>query len=171
MYISGIDYESFNNGLGIRTVIYVSGCLHNCVGCHNPETHNFKNGRLLTKELILEIKENIQERKFISGLTISGGDSMFSSEDTINLINLIGKDIYKNLWLYTGFTFENLVNDKNKSKEDELRYKLLTMVDILVDGKFEIEYKNISLKFRGSTNQRLIDVQKSLQEGKVILWE
>lgn len=166
MYISGIDYESFNNGLGIRTVIYISGCLHNCVGCHNPETHNFKNGKKLTNELIVEIKENIQKRNFISGLTISGGDSMFSAEETINLLNTINRNVYKNLWLYTGFTFEELLQDASS-----LQYKLLTMIDVLVDGKYEENLRDVTLKFRGSSNQRLIDVQKSLQEGKVIVWE
>ena len=166
MYISGIDYESFNNGLGIRTVIYISGCLHNCVGCHNPETHNFKNGKKLTNELIVEIKENIQKRNFISGLTISGGDSMFSAEETINLLNTINRNVYKNLWLYTGFTFEELLQDASS-----LQYKLLTMIDVLVDGKYEENLRDVTLKFRGSLNQRLIDVQKSLQEGKVIVWE
>ena len=166
MYLSGIDYESFNNGFGIRTVIYISGCLHNCVGCHNPETHNFKNGKKLTNELIVEIKENIQKRNFISGLTISGGDSMFSAEETINLLNTINRNVYKNLWLYTGFTFEELLQDASS-----LQYKLLTMIDVLVDGKYEENLRDVTLKFRGSSNQRLIDVQKSLQEGKVIVWE
>lgn len=165
MYLSGINYESLVDGEGVRTTIFVSGCLHNCRGCHNPLTHNFNNGKEFTLELQLKIINYIKKNPLIDGITISGGDPFFSVKDTIDFILLLKKEIPNiNIWIYSGFTFEEILKDKNKTE-------LMSLCNVLVDGKFEINKRDITLDFRGSTNQRIIDIQKSLQMGEVILYE
>ncbi|KXH81704.1 anaerobic ribonucleoside-triphosphate reductase activating protein [Sporosarcina sp. HYO08] len=158
MRIMGIDTDATDNGNGIRTVIYVSGCNHYCKGCHNPSSWNPNNGiDYRISELITIIEENP-----IADVTISGGDSLtFQYEDTLMLVKEIKAKTTKNIWLYTGFVFEELP----KHKKEILRY-----VDVIVDGRFELAKKNLCLLFRGSSNQRIIDVQKSIQDGMTTLW-
>ena len=162
MYISGIEYSSDCNGSGFRNVLYVSRCWWHCEGCHNPETHNKEAGvNKSIKEILEELCKN---EKYINDITISGGDSLtFQYEETLKLLKEL-KHKNKNIWLYTGYTIEELLKDNN-------RKECLNYIDILVDGKFEKDKRDVTLLFRGSGNQRVIDVQKTLEKGEVILWQ
>ena len=163
MYICGVNYESLVDGEGVRAVIFVSGCLHNCPHCHSPQTHSFTYGVEINQDLIDEINSEIAKRPYVKGITLSGGDCMYSPVETLKLIKKI-KIPNNSIWCYTGFTYEELINNKNQ-------FQLLKHIDVLVDGMFEFDKRDITLAFRGSSNQRIIDVQKSLKENKVILWE
>lgn len=159
MKIMKIDTDCTDNGNGIRTVIYVSGCSHYCEGCHNPSSWNVNNGiEYSINELI-----NIIEDNSIADVTISGGDSLtFQYEDTLMLVKEIKAKTRKNIWLYTGYVFEEIPD----SIKEILRY-----LDVLVDGRFELSKKDLQIMFRGSSNQRIIDVQRSIKEGITILWK
>ncbi|KIY23490.1 MULTISPECIES: anaerobic ribonucleoside-triphosphate reductase activating protein [Mesobacillus] len=159
MRIMKIDTDSTDNGNGIRTVIYVSGCIHYCEGCHNPSSWNVNHGmQFRINELIDIIEENT-----ISDVTISGGDSLtFQYEDTLRLVKEIKAQTNKNIWLYTGYIFEEL---------PETKKEILPYLDVIVDGRFEVAKKDLRILFRGSSNQRIIDVQRSLEDGTTILWK
>ena len=152
MYLSGINYESINEGEGVRAVFYVSGCRHNCKGCHNPDTHSFTNGTEVTDELIEIINEELDKRKFLSGITLSGGDPMFSPVEVLAFVKKL--HIPKNnIWIYSGFKFEEMLCNKDK-------INLLEECDILVDGKYIESKRDVSLLYMGSTNQRIIKLKK-----------
>ncbi len=155
-----IQPDSILDGSGIRTVIWFQGCLHNCKGCQNPETHDMNGGMVVD---IDEIKMKLKNLKYQSGITLSGGDPFFQPEAALEIAKF-AKSIGLNVWAYTGFTYEALLSDK--SKLDLLKY-----VDVLVDGKFMLDKKSLNCKFRGSTNQRLIDVMKSMEAGGVVLYD
>jgi anaerobic ribonucleoside-triphosphate reductase activating protein len=164
MYISGIDWQSITDGDGVRTTLFASGCKHNCLGCHNPDTHSFTNGTIFNEEVYEKIVDYITFTPYIKGITLSGGDPMFSAEEIIPFIKKIKDELpYIDIWCYTGFTFENLLTDRYK-------LELLKMIDVLVDSKFEIDKRDITLKFRGSSNQRVIDVKKSLEQNEIVLY-
>ena len=155
---SYLQPDSIVDGEGIRTVIWTQGCSHNCKGCHNPTTHDFKGGfEVDTEELI----EDLSKLEGQEGITFSGGDPLFQVEACTE----IAKEAKKqglDIWCYTGFKFEYLINIP-KMKE------FLKYVDVLVDGKFIEEEKSLNLDFRGSRNQRIIDVQESLNKEKVVI--
>ena len=155
-----IQPDSILDGSGIRTVIWFQGCLHNCKGCQNPETHDMNGGMVVD---IDEIKMKLKNLKYQSGITLSGGDPFFQPEAAMEIAKF-AKSIGLNVWAYTGFTYEALLSDKS-------RLDLLKYVDVLVDGKFMIDKKSLNCKFRGSTNQRLIDVKKSMEAGGVVLYD
>lgn len=155
-----IQPDSILDGSGIRTVIWFQGCLHNCKGCQNPETHDMNGGMVVD---IDEIKMQLKNLKYQSGITLSGGDPFFQPEAALEIAKF-AKSIGLNVWAYTGFTYEALLSDKS-------RLDLLKYVDVLVDGKFMIDKKSLNCKFRGSTNQRLIDVKKSMEAGGVVLYD
>lgn len=155
-----IQPDSILDGSGIRTVIWFQGCLHNCKGCQNPETHDMNGGMVVD---IDEIKMKLKNLKYQSGITLSGGDPFFQPEAALEIAKF-AKSVGLNVWAYTGFTYEALLSDKS-------RLDLLKYVDVLVDGKFMIDKKSLNCKFRGSTNQRLIDVKKSLEAGGVVLYD
>lgn len=173
MKISGIDYESVNDGEGVRTVIYVSGCSHNCKGCHNPTTHDINNGIEFTDNLKKKIIHRITMRPFVKGITLSGGDPLHNNnvKEVYELCKEL-KDIFpdKTLWIYTGYTFETVINKSSASEEDIYRRNLLFLADVVVDGRFEQDKKDLTLAFRGSSNQRIINIQETLKQGKIILW-
>ncbi len=159
--IAGINKESIVDGPGIRLVVYTQGCKHNCVGCHNPETHTFKGGQLVS---IDEILDSIKENPLIDGVTFSGGEPFEQAEK----IAILGEKIKKlglNVVTYTGYTYEEII-DKVDIKPGW--NKLLYITDILIDGKFDIDKKSMQLKFRGSSNQRIINVKKTLESGKIV---
>jgi len=153
--IAGIIKESIVDGPGIRLVVFTQGCVHNCIGCHNPETHSFSEGHYISTEEILEM---VKENPLLDGITLSGGEPFHQGRNCAILANEV-KAMGLNVITYTGYTFEEIVNEMeiNKSWED-----LLLATDILIDGKFDIDKKSMLLKFRGSKNQRIIDVKKSL---------
>ena len=159
--VAGIIKESIADGPGIRYVIFVQGCKHNCEGCHNPQTHSFAGGSLIdTNTIIKEIKRN----PLLDGVTFTGGEPF---EQAAVLADL-GQQIRKmglNIITYTGYTFEYILEHM---KDIEGWGELLNITDILVDGRFEIEKLNLMLKFRGSENQRVLDVKKSLEAASPI---
>lgn len=152
--ISGIVEESIVDGEGIRFVIFTQGCPHHCKGCHNPSTHDFSGGRIVT---IDEVFSQIKGNPLLSGVTFSGGEPFCQPKPLIELAKRIHQ-IGLNIWSYTGYTLEQLMN----MGEDEK--KLLHEVDFLVDGKFILEEKDLSLPFRGSRNQRILNLQKMRKE-------
>lgn len=147
--------DSIVDGEGLRAVLWTQGCSHNCKGCHNPETHDFNKGILKDVE---EVKEKIKNLKLQDGITLSGGDPFFQAEACTEIAKF-AKEQGLNVWAYTGFLFEDLIKVESMNK-------LLNYVDVLVDGRFELENKSLNTKFRGSTNQRIINVPKSLKDGK-----
>ena len=157
---SDLQPDSIVDGPGIRTVIWTQGCSHNCKGCQNPTTHDFQGGFSVNVEEINKELDNLLGQQ---GITLSGGDPMFQAGACAKIAKH-AKEIGLNVWCYTGFTYEQVL----KSKE---MMELLKQTDVLVDGKFDINEFSLNLDFRGSRNQRIIDVQKSLKENKVILKE
>ena len=147
------------DGPGFRTSVYAAGCPNACPGCHNPQSWNIENGRLMATQEILDI---ILADPF-ADVTFTGGDPMFQPMEFAELAKAIREHCDKNIWCYTGFLFENILrNDAQRA--------LLELVDVLVDGPFVQSLRDESLLFRGSSNQRLIDVKRSIEEGRVVLY-
>lgn len=164
MYISGIQYESIVDGEGLRTTLFISGCKWDCKDCHNTKTHSFTYGKIFDSKLQDEVINYIKSNPMIKGITLSGGDPMFSASDLLEFVKRIKLEIpYINIWCYTGFIYEDIISDNNSKCE------LLKICDILVDGLFDISLKDIRLCYRGSSNQRIINVQESLNQNKIIL--
>ena len=160
--IAGIEPESFVDGPGIRMTIFTQGCHHNCPGCQNPQTHDFNGGHFID---IDEIVSMIDENPLLDGVTFSGGDPMDQAEALIPLARII-KERGLNLVIFTGYTYERLME---LSAGRPGLFELLSFADILIDGPFIMAKKSLEIKFRGSSNQRIIDVPKSLTEGHVVL--
>lgn len=156
-----IQSDSIVDGEGIRTVIWTQGCPHHCPGCHNPETHCFDKGMLVEVE---EVKEKIKQIPMQDGITLSGGDPLCQPEACAEIAEF-AKEYKLNVWCYTGYTFEQLQTLKEKNVAIQ---KLLENIDVLVDGKFVQEVKSLNLYFRGSRNQRILDMKESLKENKPI---
>ena len=148
------------DGPGFRTAIYCAGCVNKCPGCHNPESWDIANGRMMTTD---EILRTILDDPF-ADVTFTGGDPMYQPEGFAELAAAIKANSKKSIWCYTGYTFENIL-------ENPQQRKLLQHIDVLVDGRFIEALKDESLYFRGSSNQRLIDVQASLAQKKTIIYE
>ena len=148
--------DSIVDGEGLRAVIWTQGCSHHCKGCHNPNTWSFEEGFLTTTE---EVKKELDNLSLQDGITLSGGDPFFQVEACTDIAKY-AKKIGLNVWAYTGFVFEDLIKT-DKAKE------LLKYIDVLIDGPFILEKKSLNVKFRGSTNQRIINVPKTLKTGKV----
>lgn len=160
---SPLAYDSIVDGEGMRAVLWTQGCPHDCPGCHNPKTHDFNGGFIAdTSELIAELKNSLI---YQDGITLSGGDP-FMQPAAVNQIAKYVKSLGKNVWAYTGFTYEKLI-EMSKQNDDILN--LLKNIDILVDGKFILAEKSMDLYYKGSRNQRIIDIKKSLEFGEVIL--
>lgn len=160
------------NGPGVRTSLFVSGCTHRCQNCFNEIAWDFNYGEPFTKETEDYILETLKP-DYIKGLTLLGGEPM----EHVNQIGLLPfirrvKEMYpqKSIWCFTGYTFETDILDR-MCKEYAETAELISYFDVIVDGKFVQELRNLMLKFRGSENQRIIKVQESLKEGKTILWE
>ncbi len=171
MYYSNIKKNDISNGVGLRVSLYVSGCTLRCKGCFNPETWNFKFGKLFTEETLEEIIK-ASNSDLIKGLTILGGEPLEpDNQEKVYEIIKKYKSIYpnKNIWMFTGYTLD----DKLKKWQKELPYtkKILDSIDVLVEGPFVQELFDINLGFRGSSNQRIIDMNKTRLENKVILHE
>ena len=160
--IAGIEPESFVDGPGIRMTIFTQGCHHNCPGCQNPQTHDFNGGRDIDIE---EIVSMLDDNPLLDGVTFSGGDPMDQAEALIPLARII-KERGLNLVIFTGYTYERLME---LAAGRPGFTELLSYADILIDGPFIMAKKSLEIKFRGSSNQRIIDVPKSLVEGRVVL--
>ena len=159
------------NGVGVRTVLFVSGCTHHCKGCFQPETWNFDYGERYTKETEDEIIESLRP-DYVDGITLLGGEP-FEPENQralVKLLRRIKKELpQKTVWSFSGYTYEELTGDSRAVCE--VTNEMLSMLDVLVDGEFVEAKRNISLRFRGSENQRLIDMNKTRKEGKIVLWD
>lgn len=146
MKVMNILHDSVVDGEGLRTVIFFAGCPHGCLGCHNPESWNSSNGKEMTlEEVLLEIQSNS-----IANVTLSGGEPFIQAKEVSRLAKEI-KAIGKNIWAYSGFTYEEIINSKDRYKKE-----LLSYCDVLVDGRFILEERDLSLLFRGSRNQEII---------------
>lgn len=159
------------NGVGVRTVLFVSGCTHHCKGCFQPETWDFHYGELYTKATEDEIIDSLRP-DYIDGLTLLGGEPFEpqNQQELIFLLRRIRKELPdKTIWAFSGYTFEELTGESRArcAVTDEM----LSMLDVLVDGEFVEAQRNISLQFRGSENQRLIDVPKTLETGEIVWWK
>lgn len=169
------------NGKGVRVSFFVSGCRHNCPGCFNHQAADFNYGEPFTKKTLDEIIEALAP-KYIDGITFLGGDPM-EPENQVHVLEIISKirEIYgnsKTIWIYTGATFENLTNPFKRywiqsylGSEHNVTENILKNSDVLVDGPFVQNLKDLSLRFRGSSNQRIIDLKKTFECGQVVLFE
>ncbi len=151
------------NGPGIRVSFFVTGCSHNCFNCFNKEYQDFNYGDLWTSRTTEQILDYLSKDQ-ISGLSILGGEPFQNTKDLIDILRDIKKASKKDIWVWSGYTFQEIIEDPEK-------LELLKEIDVLVDGRFVERLKDLTLKFRGSSNQRIIDVEKSLKSKKVILFD
>ena len=177
MNYAKIDKVSVADGIGVRTVLYVSGCSLHCKGCHNPECWDHSFGKLFTEdtmqELLLDLKED-----YIRGVTISGGHPLdsYNLSEVYKIVKRV-KMVYPNrdIWLYTGYTWDQILIQEQIYEDHEVNspspLDVVKLCDIVVDGPYIDELRDISLPFRGSSNQHIIDVQKSLNKNEVVLWQ
>lgn len=152
-----IQKDSVVDGPGIRTVIWLQGCIHHCPFCHNPETHDLNGGELVDVE---DVISQIKDLEFQDGITFSGGDPMLQPQPCLYIAKKC-KELGFNIWCYTGYLFEELL--KNPDQLEFLKY-----IDVLIDGKFDYKLKSYNALFRGSTNQRIINVKSSLKKQKAV---
>ena len=160
-----IEKYSVENGSGIRVVLWISGCGIHCRNCQNPQTWDFNSGIPFTNDTTQEILYDLS-KPYIKGLTLSGGHPLdpHNAPKVLEIVKRV-KMVFpnKDIWIYSGYVWENII-------KDETLREILKYTDVLVDGAYVDELRDISLPFRGSSNQRIIDVQKSLSENKIILW-
>lgn len=159
--LAGVIRESIVDGPGWRFVVFAQGCKHNCEGCHNPETHDMNGGYESSAERIIEA---VKADKLLKGVTFSGGDP-FEQAESFSVLAKMVHDLGLDVVTYTGYTFEQLY--KGMTKNEGWRH-LLEQTDILIDGKFVLAKKSLNCKFRGSTNQRVLDSKKSLETGQAV---
>ncbi len=157
MRLLHVEYETISDGTGLRMSLYLSGCIHRCEGCHNPESWDETKGVLITETLIGELGKQYQSNPLLQGVTLTGGDPLFHRERIPWLLQSLQHYGVSNVWIYTGYQFEDISHEP-----------WLPMVGVLVDGPFVQELYDPSLRFRGSRNQRIIDVRKSLMKGSII---
>lgn len=165
--LAGICYNSLVNGPNMRRVFFFQGCKHNCQGCFNPDTHDFNGGKVFK---IADLVKDTVKDTTVKGITLSGGDPVEQSDAAATMAEMFSMLGY-NVWCYTGYTFEDLLE---MAEEDKNICRLLHSIDVLVDGKFikELSNKEIHfMKFKGSENQRIINVPESLRTGRVVEME
>ena len=155
MRVSGVITNSVVNGIGVRDVLFTQGCTHRCKGCHNPSTWDVNGGVEIPIDLL------VRQFKSDNNITISGGEPLLQTNDILEFMKEIRKTSDKTFWVYTGFRYEDIPH--------YVLNLLSEYVDVLVDGAYEEDKKNLSLPFRGSSNQRLINLPKSLERGEVVL--
>lgn len=164
MNIAGIVLDSVVDGPGIRMTVFFQGCPHHCKGCHNPETWDYN--KKCNNMSVDDILKYLDSDSILSGVTLSGGEPF--SECNLKEIEVLLKEIKKrnkNIWVYTGYVFEDLIK-----KYPEIKNTILPNVDVIVDGPFKIEKRNLLLDFCGSENQRLVDVKKTLVNNEIVLY-
>lgn len=171
-----IDKCSSSNGIGFRTVLWVHGCTIGCSRCHNPQLWDFNSGIPFTEDTMEELLSDLS-KPYIAGLTLSGGHPLEPQNlpEVYKIIKRVKAEYpSKDIWLYTGYEWKQIM-EKDKFHEDhEINspspLDVVRLCDVLVDGNYQDDKRDISLAWRGSTNQRVIDIPKSLQQGKVVLW-
>lgn len=175
MYYGAIKKNDVADGPGVRVTLFVSGCTHHCEGCFQPETWNFEYGEVYTAQTEEEILEALKPG-YVQGLTLLGGEPF----EPVNQRELVGllckvKEMYpnKNIWAFSGYLYDELAGweEGTGRARCEVTDEMLSMIDVLVDGEFELAKRNLMLKFRGSENQRLIDLRKTEAAKEVVLWE
>ena len=175
MYYCNIKYNDVADGPGCRTTLFVSGCTHHCEGCFQPETWDFTYGEPYTDKVEQEILDSLKP-VYVSGLTLLGGEP-FEPEHQRALLSLLRRirEEYpkKNIWAFSGYLYEELTGqiEGTGRARCEVTDEILSLIDVLVDGKFILSQRDTTLKFKGSPNQNIIDVQKSLAEHKLVLFE
>ena len=172
MHYADIKKADIANGEGVRVSVFVSGCTHHCKNCFNSQAWDFNYGKEFTEE---EVEKVIQEldHPYVAGLTLLGGEPLehINQQGLLPLLRKVKEKLPdKNIWCYTGYTFDKDVMGDMCNKWEETP-ELLSYIDVIVDGKFEEENKDIKLRFRGSSNQRIIDVKKSIEGKKAVLFE
>ncbi|MDY7991715.1 anaerobic ribonucleoside-triphosphate reductase activating protein [Paenibacillus polymyxa] len=162
MNLCGYIPESLNEGYGLRTVVFISGCRHACPGCFNPESWSFRAGEPFTPQRQQEVIRDIMENPLLDGLTLCGGDPFFSAAECSQFVRDFREACPdRTVWAYTGFVYEDLLTDQE-------RQELTLLCDVIVDGRFVEQQKDLTLPFRGSRNQRLVDVKASIQAGYTV---
>lgn len=155
--------ESITDGPGLRYAVFTQGCPHYCPGCQNPESHSFTDGYLVPEEVVIQ---RILSNPLLDGVTFSGGEPFMQAKELATIAAAV-KEKGLSVIVYSGYTFEELTE---LSTQREGYTELLQYTDILIDGRFEIDKKSLDLRFRGSWNQRAIDVQKTLKKGEIVLY-
>jgi len=163
--VADLCTESVVDGEGLRVVLFGAGCTHACRGCHNPQSWDINNGTWVSVQEIFN-RLRLARNAISSGVTFSGGDPMYQPLAFCELAKMVKSIPDKDVWCYTGYLFEDLIRTHDE------KYELLKYVDVLVDGRYIHELRDLTLAFRGSSNQRIIDVQESLKHGTIIdyLW-
>ena len=168
-----IKFYDIANGVGVRTSLFVSGCRNHCEDCFNRETWAFDFGKPYTRETEDEIIESLKP-DYIAGLSVLGGEP-FEKEnqpEVLKLVKRVKKEFpKKSVWIYSGFTFEELIGEKDSRAYSPISKEILSLCDVLVDGRFILEEKDISLQFRGSRNQRIIMLKPFFEKGEFVLWK
>ena len=159
--LAGLVADSIVDGPGFRFTIFTQGCPHHCEGCHNPQTHDFNGGRYADCDKIIE---KICQNKLTAGVTFSGGEPFCQSEPCAYTAKRL-KGLDYHLMAFTGYTFEQLFE---MSQKDKYVKEFLSCLDIIIDGKFDLSQRSLELKYKGSKNQRTIDVQESLKQGRAV---
>lgn len=161
--VAGIVNDSIVDGPGMRLAVFAQGCKHNCPGCHNPHTHPFDAGRIVS---IDEIMQMVDKNPLLDGVTLTGGEP-FEQASPLAVLAAMANNKGLNVVTYTGYTWEHIIENLQKR---EGWHELLINTDILIDGPFVLSKKSLNLRYRGSSNQRVIDVKKSLHKGEIVLW-
>ncbi len=173
MNYCNIKPRDIADGVGVRVTLFVSGCTNHCENCFQPETWDFNYGQAFTAETEDYILQELA-LPFIDGLTLLGGEPFepANQRGLLPLLRRVRKELPgKTIWAYSGFTYEQLTGEVPCHCRCEATDEMLSLLDVLVDGRFVEELKDISLRFRGSSNQRLINVPETLRAGRVVLWE
>lgn len=186
MNYHNITYPDMNNGEGLRVVLWLSGCSHKCRGCQNPQTWDANSGISFDESVKDELFREL-DKDYISGLTLTGGDPLFEENlgSVWELVNEVNKRYQqkhekinslnpkKTIWMYTGYTWEDILDEDYIFLEmhDTLRKAIVSQCDVLIDGQYIDSQRDITLPYRGSKNQRMIDIQQTLQKGRIVLWQ
>lgn len=170
---ASIRSMDISNGEGVGVALFVQGCHFHCKNCFNPETWDFDGGKEWTEAVKNKFME-LAKRPYIKRISILGGEPL-AEENLDGILDLVNKirlsSPQKNIWLYTGYTFEEIVHPTLKCNQSRVRKIILSGIDVLIDGQYIDSQRDITLPYRGSANQRLIDTQQSLQKGEIVLWQ
>ena len=173
MNYCNIKFCDIANGEGVRTTLFVSGCTNHCEECFQPETWDFHYGDPFTDEVANRVIDSLKP-SYVNGLTLLGGEPFEPSNQRVLLpfLQRVRRDCPdKNIWCFTGFTLDAELLRDGSYPRCEVTDQMLSLIDVLVDGRFVRSLKDISLKFRGSSNQRIIDLKKTMEQGSIVLWE
>lgn len=164
---AGIEYDDVANGIGLGAVFFTQYCPHQCKECHNPQTWSKDGGMKFTDAAFDQLIQYFYDIPYASRLTLSGGDPLANLDLTYFII-IKFKQLFpeKTVWLYTGYKFE----DVYKPESNDLMNKIIRLCDVIIDGEFEIDKRDITLQFRGSSNQRIIDVKETIKQNQIVLW-